>query len=387
MSNAPIYNLDMNHFWLDPYPDLKVMRNKTPIAYVPQLDATLITKRQAIFENEKKTTIFASDQPNSLMTHLMGQNMMRKDGAAHLAERRAIFPAVSPKTTKLIWKQKFLEFSDTILDELEVQTGGDLVSEYAMPLSAKALKAITGLTNMDTKEMNRVSQGMIDGIANYEGNEKIEKNCHNCTASIDAHIDEILNYISKHPDNSLLSVQIQAGLSDEQIRANIKLAISGGQNESRDAIAGTIWALLRYSDQMKSILANGSNWLKAVEEFLRWISPIGMSPRRITKDFNLGEVTLFKDDKVFFMFGSGNRDEECFKHPEEFNISQDRANSIFFGAGPHFCAGAAISKCLIGEVAIPKLFSRFPNLRLDERSAVLFHGWAFRGPVKVQCLW
>ena len=256
MPTAPTYDLNMSRFWLDPYPDLKMMRTKFPIAYVPQLDATLITKRQAIFDNEKKISIFSSDQPKGLMTQLMGQNMMRKDGNAHLNERRAIFPAISPKTTKLIWKKKFSEFADSILDKLACQKGGDLMSEYAMPLSAQALKEITGLTNMATKEMDRVSQGMIDGIANYEGNKEIEQNCNRCTAAIDAHIDEIQPSLLKNPTNSLLSVQIQAGLSEEQIRANIKLAISGGQNEPRDAIAGTIWALLRHPEQMNIILAN-----------------------------------------------------------------------------------------------------------------------------------
>ena len=173
MSNAPIYNIELHSFWLNPYPDLKVIRAKTPIAYFPQLGATLITKRRDIFENEKKTTIFSSDQPQGLMTRLMGKNMMRKDGKEHLEERRAIFAAVSPKTTRLIWKQRFWEFADTILNQLEDHAGGDLVSQYAMPLSAEALKIVTGLTNMSSNEMNRVSQGMIDGIANYEGDKEI----------------------------------------------------------------------------------------------------------------------------------------------------------------------------------------------------------------------
>ena len=387
MSNAPTYDLNMSRFWLDPYPDLKVMRAKFPIAYIPQLDATLITKRQAIFENEKKTSIFSSDQPEGLMTQLMGQNMMRKDGNAHLNERRAIFPTISPKTTKLIWKQKFSDFADTILDKLASQKGGDLMSEYAMPLSAQALKEITGLTNMGTKEMDRVSQGMIDGIANYEGNKEIEQNCNRCTAAIDAHIDEIQPSLLKNPTNSLLSVQIQAGLSEEQIRANIKLAISGGQNEPRDAIAGTIWALLHHPEQMKMILANKVSWLGAFEEYSRWISPIGMSPRRITKDCKVNQISFAENDRVFFMFGSANRDEECFKSPETFDVLQDRTKSITFGAGPHFCAGAAISRCLIGEVALPKLFDRFPNLKLAKKSDVQFRGWAFRGPLEVRCLW
>ena len=182
-------------------------------------------------------------------------------------------------------------------------------------------------------------------------------------------------------------MQIQAGLSEEQIRANIKLAISGGQNEPRDAISGTIWALLQHSDQMTKIINNEYSWLAAFEEFSRWMSPIGMSPRRIAKNYSSGGVDFLENDKVFFMFGSGNRDEEFFQNPENFDISQDKSHSISFGAGPHFCAGAAIAKCLIGDVALPRLFNRFPKIKLDEAYHVLFRGWAFRGPLEVRCLW
>ena len=91
--------------------------------------------------------------------------------------------------------------------------------------------------------MDRVSQGMIDGCANYAGDKAIEENCHDCTRSIDSHIDEMIPELKSKPNASILSVQLEAGLSEEQIRANVKLAISGGQNEPRDAIAGSIWAL------------------------------------------------------------------------------------------------------------------------------------------------
>ena len=95
-----------------------------------------------------------------------------------------------------------------------------------MPVSAEALKAITGLTNMEYAEMDRVSQGMIDGCANYAGDAAVEANCHDCTRSIDRHIDEMLPEVAARPNASLLSVQLQAGLSDKQIRANVKLAFA-----------------------------------------------------------------------------------------------------------------------------------------------------------------
>ena len=71
----------------------------------------------------------------------------------------------------------------------------------------------------------------------------------------------------------------------DAIRANIKLAISGGQNEPRDAIAGTIGTLLENHSQLESIISGSKTWLQAFEEYSRWMSPIGMSPRRIAKNF------------------------------------------------------------------------------------------------------
>ena len=91
MSNPPIYEINTKEFIINPYPDLKNMRKNCPICYVPQLGATLFTKRNSIAENEKKIDIFSSVQPGGLMTTLMGENMMRKDGESHQLERKAIY--------------------------------------------------------------------------------------------------------------------------------------------------------------------------------------------------------------------------------------------------------------------------------------------------------
>ncbi|MFN3145943.1 MAG: hypothetical protein ACE368_12165 [Paracoccaceae bacterium] len=95
MSDAPVFEIDPAAFHADPYPTLKRMRAEAPIARVPQLGATLFTRREAIFREEKRVETFSSLQPGGLMTVLMGENMMRKDGAAHAAERKATFPAFS----------------------------------------------------------------------------------------------------------------------------------------------------------------------------------------------------------------------------------------------------------------------------------------------------
>ncbi|MEM6618332.1 MAG: cytochrome P450 [Pseudomonadota bacterium] len=387
MSDAPTFDIDPVAFHADPYPALAAMRAEAPIAYVPQLGATLFTKRDDIFFCEKRIDVFSSRQPGGLMDKLMGLNMMRKDGDEHRLERRATFPALSPRTTRDAWLPRFRAAAAALLDDLAPRGSGDLVADYAMPLSGEALKVITGLTNMDARELDRTSQGMIDGIANYSGDPGVEANCNDCTASIDRHITERMPDLARTPDLSLLSVQMEAGLSEATIRANVKLAISGGQNEPRDAIAGAAWGLMTHPDELAKVRAGDVTWRAVFEEYARWISPIGMSPRRVDRVDTYAGVTFDPDERVFFMFSSANRDEDVFEAPDRFSVARDTGPAIPFGAGPHFCAGAAASRALIADVALPMLFDRLPGLRLALGCAPRFAGWAFRGLTVLPAEW
>ncbi len=387
MTTAPQFDIDLAAFWQDPYPVLAQLRAEAPIAYVPQLGGVVMTRRDDIAVSEKQIDVFSSHQPEGLMNKLMGHNLMRKDGDAHQAERKVIFPAVSPRTVKTSWRETFQAHTDRILDELVPQKRADLFDAFARPVSGEALKEITGLTNITYRQMDSFSQGMIDGIANYAGDADIEARCHAATQGIDAAIDDMLPVLKNHPNQSLLSVMVEAGLNMDSTRANVKLAISGGQNEPRDAIAGTIWALLTHPGQLDLVLSGQVSWLQAFEEYARWISPIGMSPRRVAKHHVMGDVEFHAEDKVFFMFGSANRDEAYFADGHLFDVTRDVSKSIAFGAGPHFCAGAAASRSLIADVALPAAFTRLRNLRLDERAEVRLGGWAFRGVLNLPCSW
>ncbi|WP_170181744.1 cytochrome P450 [Phreatobacter stygius] len=387
MSTAPRVDIDMAAFWSDPYPALARLRREAPIAFVPQLGGTVFAKRDDIFVCEKQIDVFSSHQPEGLMNRLMGHNMMRKDGEAHMAERKAIFPTVSPKTVKNHWTAQFQAHANRILDELDPAGRIDFCRDFALPFSAECLKSMTGLTHMRFEDMDSWSQAMIDGIANYAGNPEVEARCRAATAGIDAAIDAMLPVLDKAPDQSLISVQLAAGLPMESVRANVKLAISGGQNEPRDAIAGTVWALLTHPDQLELARTGAVSWLQVFEEYARWISPIGMSPRRIAKPWTIGDIAFQRDDRIFFMFSSANRDEGYFDRAEQFDVRRDSSKSIAFGAGPHFCAGAWASRAMIAEVALPTVFARLKGLRIVGDEPVRIGGWAFRGLLNLPVTW
>lgn len=382
MTAPPTHEIDPASFAADPYPALAEMRARGPVVYVPQLDAMLLTRRDDIHHYEKQVALLSSDQPGGLMTVLMGQNLMRRDGAVHQAQRKALFPALSPRTVAQHWKPIFEAACLRILADLSPRGACDLVRDFAMPVSAEALRAITGLTSLSNAEMDAVSQAMIDGCANYAGDAEVEARCHTATALIDAHIMQ--NWDAPAP-HSALAVQQAAGLSEADLRANIKLVISGGQNEPRDAIAGAAGVLLAHHDAVQDVMQGRADWGAVFAEYVRLHSPIGMSPRRAAQSFEIGGYTVPQEARVFLMFSAAGRDPAHFEAPDRFDMQRDTGPSIPFGAGPHFCAGAAASRCLVTEIALPLLFATLPGLRLD--GEVTLHGWAFRGPKAVPVRW
>ena len=106
-----------------------------------------------------------------------------------------------------------------------------------------------------------------------------------------------------------------------------------------------------------------------------------MSPRRISQDCEVLGYDFKKNDRVFFMFGAGNRALAFLVTPEIFDFNRNTGSAIPFGASPHFCAGAAASRILISEVALPKLFKAFPNLELTDEVNL---GGAFLGLLVVE---
>ncbi|MEM6759199.1 MAG: cytochrome P450 [Pseudomonadota bacterium] len=385
MSDAPVYHIDPAAFHADPYPDLADMRARSPVCFVPELGATLITRRDDIFREEKRIEVFSSDQPNGLLTQVMGPNMMRKDGAAHMRERRALFPALSPRTVRERLSRQFGAIVQEHLDRLRPAEHCNLVRDYAMPVAADALRHMTGLLNMAAADMDAASQAMLDEAANYARDPGVTARGNAAAAQVRALIAVRLPELRAAPDMSIISVFDQAGLSLDEIAGNVRVIIGGGQNEPRDAIAGCIWALLTHPEQHALIHEGRASYDDAFAEYVRWIAPIGMSPRRVAKDDTTCGVAFAPEDLVFLMFGSACRDAAHFSDPELFDLTRDTRAAIGFGAGPHFCAGAAASKTLIAGYALPMLFAQFEGLEIV--GDVPFTGWAFRGPLTLQVRW
>jgi len=379
-STAPVFDIDPTALARNPYPQLKQMQQQAPIAWVPQLGATLITRFDDIDICEKNIAVFSSDQPTGPMNRLMGRNMMRKDGAEHRSERKAVMPSFSQRSVKEFWTDRIDALVRHEVDRCaaELATGAaELVTGFATRVSGQVLREVTGLLHLTPEDMDWASQSMINGVANLIGDPDVEAQCQRATAFLDQAIEDAVATPNALPEASMCRLLTLAGADLSMIKNNVKLAISGGQNETRDVLAGGMWAVLTFG--LKPAMLS---WHRVFDEYVRWMAPIGMSPRRVACDFDYGGTRFFEGSVVRLMFGIANRDPARFgEDADQFRPDIQRPQHMAFGAGPHFCAGAFVSRLTIAGQALPQFFDRFSQLSLVGNT--YFDGWAFRGPKSV----
>ncbi|HEX7444100.1 MAG TPA: cytochrome P450, partial [Acidimicrobiales bacterium] len=140
----------------------------------------------------------------------------------------------------------------------------------------------------------------------------------------------------------------------------------GGDETTRHVISGGMYELLRHPDQLGMLSADRSLMNGAVEEMLRWVSPIKNMARTMTRDVELHGQTLHQGEKLLLLYPSANRDAEMFDRPEEFDILRNPNDHMAFGFGSHFCLGNRLARMEL-SVMFNQLLDRLPDLTLAEQ--------------------
>ena len=371
----------------DPYPIYRTLRESAPIHWVPAVNRYLVIGYDACHTIELDPGRFTADETGSLMKRSMGHSMLRKDNPEHDAERRSLGGTLRPKAIKEHWNAAFVRNAATYLARLrDAGSGADLIEEFAAPFAAENLRAVLGFRNADQEDLQRWSQTLIDGTGNYADDPSVWADAARSSAEVDSAIDEMLPVLRTDPDASVLSQLAGTSMSVESIRANLKMAIGGGLNEPRDAIATTVWALLSHPAQRADVVAE-DRWSDAFEESIRWVAPISMYPREVTSDTELAGMTLPSGARLGVVIGAANRDPEVFDEPDSYDIDRPKKPHLAFGGGQHFCAGAWVARASVVGVALPELFRGFSDLRLDPLRPASVGGWVFRGVTELPVQW
>ena len=367
----------------DPFPIYKRLRAEAPVVRVPALGRTLLTKAADTKYVKDNPALFSSDDPNTPMKRAFrAHTLMRKDGEAHLRERNAMAPAFAPKVIQTEWMPAYRRIAAAYLDRLPRGETVDLFSALAAPYCARGLAVLLGTEEAGDEEMIRWSQALIDGAGNFGWRPEPFAVSDQANDEMDALFHRIAARHRAERGPSALSAMLNADdpIATTQIHANIKIAIGGGINEPRDALCTILVGLLTNPDQLEQVKAKG-DWLLALEEGVRWVGPMSASSRLVTEDTEIRGCFIPKGDTVMTIQASANRDEEIYGEAEDYNAYRDRKPHQAFGNGPHFCQGTHVARKAVGEVMLPMLFERFPNIRLPDPGAVIWRGFGFRGPI------
>ncbi len=385
-STVPIDDsITIDQLTLAPYPIYKRLRAKTPVLKVKSLARTFLTCAAETRYVKDHPEIFSSNDPDTPMKRaFLAHTLMRKDGAEHRRERMAMAATLSPKTVNETWVPLYRQYANDYVSRLPAGETVDLFELLCGPIAARILADMMGMPQATDAEMQRWSQALINGAGNFGWHDQPFIESDRANVEMDACIQSRVKQLQAEPDMSALSVMINAEkpLAMSQVLSNIKIAIGGGINEPRDALATVVFGLLTNLDQLE-VVKSEALWREAFEEAIRWVAPIQVSSRLVKQDTELRGFAIPAGETVMTIQASANHDESLFETPEKFIVSRAVNPHQAFGNGPHHCAGTHVARGQVAQILLPLLFDRFPNMRLTDPEQVQWRGFGFRGPISL----
>jgi cytochrome P450 len=375
----------------DPYPVYARLRDEEPVSQVPAVQLWLVTRYEDVRLVDVTPDVFTAQTVPSTLNRTMGVNMLGSEGPGQQRIRRITEAPFRPRDVEERARGLIPGMAHELIDGFVDRGEIDLFTAFCDPMSVRALRFLLGLDEIPWEDLLAWNQGIMAGLANFEGDPTKQEPADRASAELGAAIEGVLDRLEAEPDGSVLSRMLHHDadgdrMSRDEIVANTKLMLSGGLQEPRDLIALVVWALASHSEQLEHVRADRSLLRPAVEETLRWAGPVGTSTRQTTMPTSLAGVDLPEGALIGAVLSSADRDPRRFSDPDRFDIHRREGAHLAFAIGNHFCLGAWFGRHL-ARVSTDILLDRLPNLRLDPEHPVVLRGWEFRAPLSTHVLW
>lgn len=301
--------------------------------------------------------------------------MIMTNGEEHMRLRKVASRAFTPKAIENL-RRRTIEIADELLDDLEARHGdgspADLVEEYANLLPVLVIAEILGVP----PELQQTFLGWGDRIlqiAAFGVPFRTFLDIEDCLREMNAWLLGHFDYLRAHPGDNLLSRMVAAsdaenvtgrGLTETELMANAGLLLFAGFETTVNLIGSGAVRLLADPGQAELLRAEPERWRNAIEEMLRLDGPAQFTVRHSRVATEIRGIPVPKLKMVICLLAGANRDPGVFPDPDRFDITRPNAKDhVALGAGVHFCLGASLAR-LEAEVALSRLFDRFPNLML-----------------------
>ncbi len=392
-----LYHLLNPEVLANPYPLYHRLLSEAPVHWDPFLHTWVVTRYADVVTVLQHFSASRTPTPEQLtamglstlapIAEVLVRQMLFMDGPAHGRIRNLASNAFTPRRVEAL-RSHIQEITDNLLDAVLDRGRMDVIADLADPLPAIVTAEMLGLLTSDWQQLTEWSTDFAEALGNFQHNPDHAPRVLRSLGEMCAYFQHAVQEHRKHPRDDLISALLGAEhegdcLTEEEVVANSIMLMTGGQETTTNLIGNGILTLLRHPAQLEKLRTDQSLIPSAIEELLRYESPIQYTSRLALDDVQMGGKTIRKRQAVIVVMGAANRDPERFSDPDRLDICRQDNRHLAFAWGAHFCFGAPLAR-LEGQIAFETLLRRMPNLSLVPGPVNWRENLAFRGLTTLQ---
>jgi len=366
-TRAEIHLLDGQFYAGNPFPHYDWMREHAPVFWDEQSRLWGITRHADVMQLSKRPDVFCSRHSSRPDAPAI-PSMINLDAAEHRSRRALVSKGFTPRRVQ-DHAPRIRAICIDLIERARARGRFDFVREVAAPLPMIVIGDLLGVEAADHDKLLRWSDDLICGLSATAPIEALLKAGQAFEEYAEYHRHVVADRRAKPRGDDVMSILVHAQidgerLDDDALLQESLLILVGGDETTRHVITGGMHELLRHPAQFARLTREPAGVPRAVEEMLRWVSPIQNMNRTATQDVTLHGETIRAGDKVLLLYPAANRDPDVFDDPHRFDAQRDPNPHVAFGGyGAHFCLGASLAR-LEMRAMFEELVQRLPTLTL-----------------------
>jgi len=368
----------------DPYATFARMRAEAPVQWSPELSGWLALDWQSVQKIVTTPTVFSANRLVPVCNRLPEPQrataadvlrwlaiwMVFQDPPNHTRLRRHMATAINPHMVEDL-REPTRRIVELLFDELPKDEPFDFYTDFALKLPGYVVMDLLGVPRDRLAEVKQWSDEMMLFIGSARGvQDKYDRARHGAQSMATLFRELIADRRAEPRDDALtrlIASEVNGeSLTEDELIASMMMIANGAQETTAHLLTNTLLALRAHPDKLIELREDPDRLMPtAVEEFLRYDSPVLSTARIAVQDAELGGAQIAAGDRVFAMLAAANRDPSVFEEPDEIDLARHPNRHLAFSSGVHFCLGAPVAR-LEAQIAIAELIERFPNYRIIE---------------------